>query len=340
MTFEKTSQKPNSHRTRAMINPNLKIVEQVTDTYMPICHELDDVGLAEAKEMFFPNNVPISPMEHARYGKAFYSTLKLDERGDLWGDIDRGLLGVSIKRAMRHLTKPRSCSLPPTRRLLVIGGGDGRLAKVLLELACANKITEICFNDLYADQVDVARNRFEALRPEQYGVKITYLSGDFSTLQLDGLFDIALALFFVTSEILDLQSSKALRQRRAEFYLSVRRALHPSGVFIEDIPETGLAGIYNEICRKTANLLRDVPELMDDRSSFALTYIRKPDGGFPYYIRYLPSPERHYDELASVGFVLVGSWNEQALQKPNEDDVGNLQMRRLKRLELWVPSYN
>lgn len=285
-------------------------------------------GLIEARHQFFPGGHGVDHAEFSSKASAFYQTLNLDQRGDVWTFLDHTALEVSLEAAdfsVRQRAKPEC---PLSRRLLVIGCGDGRLAAAYIRLASRLGLGEVIFNDLFEFHLRKTREKVEALDFDRGALKVSYISGDFAAIDLNGDCDIAVAMFFVSSEILDLQSVEALNARRSAFFKAVRRVLHPAGVFVEDTPEMTWPGFYSNLRQTSETVLKGVSGLGDEVRNFTLTALEKREGAFPYHVRYMPKRERHIAERLAHGFQHVDSWTIPAATPQQR-------LERWKRIALW-----
>lgn len=306
---------------------------------------------AAAHDLFLPFGRPAAlPLsDFLRRAEEFYATMELDERGQPWNQFDRHLICSSIRRA-DSIIALNTTPADRTRRLLVIGCGNGRLAEEYLKTAIALGFVEVTFNDLFDFHVAHTRDYVETLTDLKGRILVTYHVGDFTQAQVAGKYDIAACMFYVTSEILDPSCVRALRNRRHRFYRHIRDVLIPNGMFIEDIPEAMLPGFYLNLRKNSQAVLTKLGVLVDEAANLSLTCLDKKNGGYPFHLRYIPSQSSHMSEMRSAGFFPVAEQNawidsvtgQGALGDPI---IGNAAPPpcdsaaiRIKKLHLWTPT--
>ena len=280
--------------------------------------EINMYRLVEAADALFPDGaVGMSAEEYLRLTERFYKTLDLRGRGVPTMLLDSYLLVKYFDQAYREVLS-KSPQDVLTGRLLVIGCGRGRLAQLTIELCKKLGLREVVFLDLIEEHVAETRQ----LIVDTYNVsdnddvlvvdqlKLRFLFGDFYEISQDltpSSFDIMTAMWFVTSEILDLSSSDAMRSRRVGFFNRISRLLIRSGVFLEDIPDSQSSGYYRTSRVKTHCILRDRGIMTSGSSGGApesihlsLTNIPGKEDQ-PYHIRYLINNGAHLEEMRAAG---------------------------------------
>lgn len=280
----------------------------------------------------------------------FYSTMELDVRGQPWDRFDRHLIRSFIRRADSIIALNTDPALR-SRRLLVIGCGNGRLAEEYLETAIALGFSEVTFNDLFEFHVENTRAYIAGLGDLTSRITVTYHTGDFTQARIGGHYDIAACMFYVTSEVLDPSSISALRQRRHHFFRHIRDVLIPYGMFIEDVPEAMVPGFYLHLRRNSHHVLTQLGILVEEAANLSLTCIQKRNGGYPFHLRYIPSESSHLSEMRSAGFFPVTdqtAWidtttGDGALGDPithtSSVPVSDSAAIRMKKLHIWTPTF-
>ena len=312
------------YHTPTLINSNLIGIVSPIDTNAEINYE----ELQRAVREYFPAGCGVDETKFNKLSGKFYESLSLCERGDLWGLLDRTALDIAIPAATAEVRERTTSSCPATRRMIIVCCGDGRLCETLILLAIELGYIEITFNDLFAFHVEKVKERVAELNFDKHCIKVSYSVGDFTTVPLEGYYDVAVAMFFVTAEILALTSLKALNKKRSSFFRAVRNGLHPCGVFVEDTPEMTWPGFYSELRLASAKAMSKVHGLGAEAKNFTLTALNKPSGGFPYHVRYMPERSRHYEERLANGFRPLDNWTIPASTR-------NSKLERWKRIALW-----
>jgi len=293
--------------------------------------ELDEAALIQAAQSYFPNGKPLSQAACAQRARQFYQTLELDQRADPWAEGDRALLRTVVPFLCRLLG--RTPTSPTNRRLLIVGCGDGRLAEIYIELAVKNGFAEVIFNDLFPEHIAATRAKVTRMRGEAQQVQTSFITGNFANVVLPQPADIAIALFFVTSEVCNIQSPNELLATRQRFYRSICRNLKPGGFFVEDIPERDLPNFYTTLGLISERILRAQHVMTGVEGFLSLTHVPKPSGGEPFHIRCIPSGVLRINELRNAGLELVYSWCDQA-QSLQGESLPSIEMRRIKRVDV------
>ena len=197
-----------------------------------------------------------------------------------------------------------------TDRILVIGCGQGRLAEVYVALAKKLGIKEISFNDLIDAHIEQTRCRIKDLFAGDGlvadGVKISYFSGDFATIEIPYSFDMAFSFWYVGSEFLDPSSAENIQRFRHQLYSKINNILIPGGGLLEDIPDPNMEpGFYQIGNNKTAHILEQRKILLGQHKNLLLSnWTREQSTGFPYQLRYTARNGSDVREKEAAGFVL------------------------------------
>lgn len=278
--------------------------------------EINYQRLKEAADFMFGDRKGMPLQEYLKITEEFYKTLDLETRGMASILLDTDILLTYFTRACEYV-KNKTSKLQRTNRVLIIGCGSGRLSDLYIEMAKKFGIKEIAFNDLLEFHVTQTKEKLQEIynvRSPGFddlpleNIKVQFLPGDFTALDLRNTpYDIAIAMWFVTSEILNPNSPQKLRERRIEFFGKVRESLIAKGIFIEDIPESGLPGFYYLARMKTLDILRNKNVLPGEEANFSLTNVSKKAGGYPYHLRYLPYNGTHSQEMSVSGLHYVDS---------------------------------
>lgn len=276
--------------------------------------EINYHALEEAADGLFCGGSGLSLAEYTEITRKFYETLDLGSRGIPSIMLDTELLLTYFTRARNYVLK-KTTPKKRSNNVLVIGCGTGRLAEMYIEMARKLGITGVTFNDLIEAHVQKTKEKLQKIyntgatqsdHLQICGIDVNFVAGDFTNLNLAGIrYDIATAIWFVTSEVLDPSSSKNLRAHRLQFFNKVRECLVDQGIFIEDIPESGLPGFYLLSRMKTLHILRKNGILTGEEGNLSLTNIKKPNDGYPYHLRYLPYNGAHEKEMNLSGLYSV-----------------------------------
>ncbi|MDF2378606.1 MAG: class I SAM-dependent methyltransferase [Candidatus Gracilibacteria bacterium] len=324
---------PGSGHYEVMESEVIKYINKgYKDTHIPTGEELEKahhINDSRYPEITFRNlrkaagwlfeNGQITNEEFKRITIAFYNNFDLKKRGgpNYWEDC--ALLIDAYSDAYAEVMDPTTSGVR-TGRVLDIGCGNGRLSVLLIELAKRTKMKEVVFNDLLPEHIEATRKYigevYQTNTDDEVtvidGVKIRFEAGDFAEVAKKknlGKFDIVTAMWFVTSEILSLVSSEELRRVRLDFFKKIRLLLPKHGIFIEDIPESGLAGFYKisryytyELLQERGVLMQNPnhPESAPEAINMSLTNI--PDKNHPYHIRCLEFNGSHEALLKAAGF--------------------------------------
>lgn len=299
--------------------------QQIRSTFNPE-KELNLAELIKGAAHYFPHGKGVDRAEYIRLTEKFYLSLNVKHRGRSWDFMDCTALGIALEEGAVHAGEARKPAAEQS--LLVIGCGDGRLVETYICWAKKRRFSKIVFNDMFNFNLAATKAAVKACHKETKGLKIEYLQGDIADRNLQGEFSLVVAMYFVSSDVLDLQSSDELSEVRARYFLAVRNALHLGGVFIEDLPDMTRDGFYRELYRKSATALAPVISLDDHRRSFVISALDKPEGEFPYHIRYAPHISRQLIERMALGFSLKSSW-DYSIEMPNDS------LEHSKHLCLW-----
>lgn len=310
--------------TKTFFNSNVLPAISPIDTNT----EINYAELKKAVGEYFPAGYGVDEHKFNILSGRFYESISLGERGDIWGFLDRTALEIALPAATAEIRGHSSSSCPPTHRLLIVGCGDGRLCEALIVSALKLGYIEITFNDLFAFHIEKVKDRVARLNFDRESIKISYNVGDFANARFEGYYDVAVAMFFVTAEILSLTSLKTLNEKRSSFFRAIKNALHPFGVFVEDTPEMTWPGFYNELRIASAKAMSNVHGLGKEANNFTLTALNKPNGGLPYHVRYMPERSRHFEERLANGFRPLDNWTIPA-------STDSARLERWKRIALW-----
>lgn len=287
--------------------------------------ELDERGLEDAADTFFPNGIGVTDTAFAVLSAGFYGGVDIAARGEIWRNGDVASLHRAIPLAIRHAAKSRQRP-SVRRRLLVIGCGDGRLLGTIGAICLLYGITEIVLNDLHPFHVEAAREVIRAAGVEKRGLSVRPLPGDITAVAAHVKADVALAFFFVDAEVISVASVADLRAKRQAYRDAIARCLGPGGVLLMDRPEVG-TGFYAAVSRMTRRILTRRGVMPGEEANLDLAWI--PGGTQPYHLRYAPEDETHRAAMRAAGFRPL----EQRIQVPQDNAPAGLVRRKV--VEVW-----
>lgn len=195
-------------------------------------------------------------------------------------------------------------------KIIVVGCGQGRLAEVYIALAKKMGVREITFNDLIESHIQQTEQKikkmFNSDGSEADGIKISYLPGDFATVDISGCFDAAFLIWYVGAEFLDPGSIENMRLLRHKIYSRINGILIPGGGLIEDIPDPNMdPGFYEIATYKTSRILKERSILIGEHKNLLLSnWTPEQTTGFPYQLRYTARNGADVREKSEAGFEL------------------------------------
>lgn len=278
-------------------------------------HQADDNpylnydALVEACDKIFGNRKAIPYEEFKQRTKEAY-TIHMEEYAKLHNFTDAVKLAEYCTYIINQIDKAVFKKLTNKHNIIVVGCGQGRLAEVYIALAKKLGIEKITFNDLIEIHVEQTREKIRQVYHTDGttadGIKISYLPGDFLTVDISEYFDAAFLIWYVSAEFCDPSSAENMRAMRLQMYSKLNRILIPGGGFIEDIPDPNMApGFYEIGNQKTEHILKDRGILEGEQHNLLLSnWTPEQQDGFPYQLRYTPRNGTDYREKEKTGFIL------------------------------------
>ena len=246
------------------------------------------------------------------------------------------------------LSLPHFKSHPP-RRVLIVGAGPGRLFKEYIELLSAVGAQEIVFNDLLPEHIASLKRHYLAFRNESAPRKhanITMLQGDIAELSTKNTkYDLVIAQWYVTCEILDTSSHANLLQCRTKFLKNIHSLLSDGGIFFEEVPDVDspesfwrLAALNSEYALSAA--LNGSHHEWTLGAGLVLSYYGHLQSGSPYHIRFMPNFEHIRKERESVGLVCKKYYGSRCRKAPKPLDGFMKNISKIysdkKSQEIWM----
>ncbi|QQS59891.1 hypothetical protein IPN35_03415 [Candidatus Peregrinibacteria bacterium] len=274
--------------------------------------EINYDRLKESAQYILKKRTSLPFEEYRKITELFYNSMDMEERGSshFLSDVNVLIkyLEISLNIIDTHLTPALH-----TNAITVIGAGEGRMIPLIIEMGkkTKQKIKKIIINDLLESHIETIKGKLSDTYGTDKssnidGIEIEYREGDFGKINIP-FSDIAIATWFVTSEILDPSSVSALQEHRSHFFKKIRTTIGEHGFFFEEIPDILQSGFYYLSRSKSAHILTEMGFLPEESENFSLTNIPKENNGFPYHIRYMPKNGGHGREMTNAGFYSLAS---------------------------------
>lgn len=232
--------------------------------------------------------------DYVRLSEEWYLHHDVEKRGLPFLLHDTKILIEMFIEAFCHLHKLNKTQR--TNRLLVVGCGSGRLARVYIELAKVFGITSVVFNDLFDFHVNQTHEKIrQAYGSKVDGIATHFISGDVITIPSERLFvnDIVTSMWYVNSEIIDPSSDEATRRLRVEYYKKLRSVMHEGSLLIDDEPNPNPDNFYYYLWRATYIALSEAGlgnVMGKEQKNITLTNIPGDDGANISHVRLIRSP--------------------------------------------------